>query len=403
MKQRLTANLTTAAKGRFKVLVVDRHGRVVHERPWQKNLLLDVGLNQLVTTRWGGLGLVAAVGTGATPTQEYSGAITASQTGTTVTLSATFSGAANGRLIRWDSGHEAKIVSGSGASWEMDRSQSVASGPFTVYRVNQTKLATYVKRTNTYLTGADHCGTVLDAPNGLVIMKRTYDFTLEVSNQNYTEIGISWNNVVDPDLFSRMLIDGGSLTILTGQQLRVVHELTLALSPVVAAHSFTADIAGWPVAPSTSLAAVSRIQRATISGINTSGGNDHAVTGTQGYGLEPSQAGATGITVGLSTTADPPAVPFNTITRTGVGVYAVARNYVVNSFERLYDAVFPGNTGNSTAYRSITFGSGGSGTPSPTFSLSTTSFVVVFEENQTKDNLHMLSVTFRNSWGRDLS
>ncbi len=62
------------------------------------------------------------------------GAVTASQSGTAVTLSASHSDLAVGRTIVWDSGETTKLVSGSGTSWVGNNSQTVSSGSFDIYR-----------------------------------------------------------------------------------------------------------------------------------------------------------------------------------------------------------------------------------------------------------------------------
>lgn len=57
-------------KGRVKVSVVDARGNTILERPWQKNLLLDQGLNQLALTPIADLFAYAAKGTDTTATKE---------------------------------------------------------------------------------------------------------------------------------------------------------------------------------------------------------------------------------------------------------------------------------------------------------------------------------------------
>lgn len=91
-----------------------------------------------------------------------------------------------------------------------------------------TILGSEVKRTSTYLTGSGNCGTSYGGYDQ--INRRTYDFTEEVSNQNYTELGFS--HADSGNLFSRLLISGGTVSVLIGQSLRVVYDLTTTLGGV---------------------------------------------------------------------------------------------------------------------------------------------------------------------------
>ena len=66
-------------------------------------------------------------------TEYDSGAVTASQAGTTaITLSGTLATMLVGRVIRWDTGEEAVIVSGSGTAWVVDRVATITAGLFTL-------------------------------------------------------------------------------------------------------------------------------------------------------------------------------------------------------------------------------------------------------------------------------
>jgi hypothetical protein len=402
----ITASTVSRVRGRYKCLVLDSSGNVVSDTGWRKNLILDSGMNRQAVGRWTGSFLYAMAGTGTSPTQVASGAITASQTGTTVTLSAEFSEMAGGRLLRWDSGEYGYIVSGSETSWELDRAQEVAAGTFTVYRVNQSKLDTFVKRTATYLAGAGNCGTVVDTPNGVVTMKRTFDFSAETVPIDYAELGTSWLNSDNPDLFSRMSLNP-PVSLLADQQLRMVYELTVQLAPLVSIWEGDANIVGWPVAPSTSLAAKARIQILAMSGVELSGGQNFDVQGAS-KGLEPSNSGTQAASVGLSPNDTPPQAPGVAVARTtgAFGVYAAAQTYVAGSFEKFFVAVFPANVGAGSNFRSITYGgsnSGGSNSPTTSLGSGAQAFVIVFDEPQTKSNTHSLTLRFRLAWERDMS
>ena len=108
-------------------------------------------------------------------------------------------------------------------------------------------LGTEVKRTGTLLTSGTGTARYSD---GRVVYEYTHDFTEEVSNQNYSELGWSWSASAGNNLFSRVLISGGTVTVLAGQQLRVVYALTFSVAPY-SETAGTLTLAGWPVAPAT--------------------------------------------------------------------------------------------------------------------------------------------------------
>ena len=237
---------TQRCKGLIKVMVVDPvTGKIEQERPWQKNLLLTQGINNLRTYSWVGLNAYMVHGDGNTPTTDDSGAVTASQSGTTVTLSGSLAAVSANKLIRWDTGVEAKIVSGSGTSWEVDRSATVGAGEFTVYRIDQTGLANELGRSNTYVTGAGNCGdTVVGAA---VTHLTTYDSAAFGADKNVSEIGFAAVATVASNLNYRILLAGGAITVATGKVLRVIHQQIVTYSPVTNT-AIVPTATGWPVA-----------------------------------------------------------------------------------------------------------------------------------------------------------
>jgi len=233
-------------RGRIKAMVIDPvTGTIESETPWQKNLMLSQGLDNLCAYYWVQLNLYMVYGDGNTPTTDDSGAVTASQSGTTVTLSGSLAAVSANKLIRWDTGQEAEVVSGSGTSWTVDRSASVGAGEFTVYRIDQTGMANELGRSNTYLTGAGNCG---DTVNGAAITHRTtYDSAAFGADKNVSEIGFAAVATVASNLNYRILLAGGAITVATGKILRVIHDQIVTYSPVTNA-SIVPTATGWPVA-----------------------------------------------------------------------------------------------------------------------------------------------------------
>jgi len=298
-------NVRQTAKGRFKAQVVAPNGRVLEDRPWQNNLILDQGLNGLAVRSWQASFAYCAAGTGNTPTQYDSGAITASSTPdanpavneSVVTSSADFfagkppnNGTTDsvGMLIRWDSGETAKIITFTSAtSVRVAGRATVGSGEFTIYAVNQTSLTTEARRNTSYMTGAGNCGTSI--VDNTLTMKRTYEFAAvtDPGGENIAELGFSWDADDDPDgdnLFSRVLIAGGTVNVAQTFQLRVIYELAVTVEPDTA-QARTVPITGW----------LNQVRTTTITGagsggtpgtyaLGVTGGNGTAFAGTYTIG-----------------------------------------------------------------------------------------------------------------------
>lgn len=249
------------ARGRFKVQVVDaRTGKVLVDRPWQSNLILDSGLDRIATESWAAQLTYAVAGTGNTPTKDLPDpGDLFSQSGTTVTRDSgtrDFISGDVGKLIRFASGEEAYVTAFIGAtSVTVGTSQTVASGAIdALYRVAQTGLTTEVKRSTNEPSFIDEDDgyasqhTRFDATAGTMTFRTTKDFTEEVGSVNYTEIGVSSQSGSGNNLFSRMLL-AGAVTVGIGQLLRVKYELTIAVAGHAVGTQTTVEsgFTGWPL------------------------------------------------------------------------------------------------------------------------------------------------------------
>jgi hypothetical protein len=369
-----------SAEGRVKVMVVE-NGCVVEERPWQKNLILDQGLNLAAGTNWCDCFASCAAGTDNTPVLRDSGGITATQSGNTVTASSSFFVLGDiGKLIHFDSGQDAMITGFTdGLNVTVSVSQTVGAGQFTVWYVNQTGLGNEQKRNNAYLTGSGNCGSSI-ASNTLT-HRRTFDFSAETGSVVYTELGWSNSGSAGNNLFSRVLLSS-SVTVLSGQQLRVVYDLSVTLTPNTT-QTGTASISGWPVSPATGTTGSYGIQQIGLSAVNTSGGTVSWDSG--GVDNEPSSAPA--IYLSSDTTA---VQAFGSSAGRGtnqVAHTASLASYVNGNFYRDKFTTFAVGEANRTDWRSMGLGN---------------TFVFVFDENQTKTNTNTLLLTFRSTWGRKL-
>ena len=122
--------------------------------------------------------------------------------------------------------------------------------------VTDTGLYTEVHRTGAMLTGSGNCGSTLNTTAGTLALKRTHDFPVQVANENFTELIWSHSASAGNNANSRVLISGGTVSALVGQQMRVVHEVTLTCSPT-ARQSGTIGIGGTPGWPHPSGSATS--------------------------------------------------------------------------------------------------------------------------------------------------
>jgi hypothetical protein len=230
---------------RVKAQVIE-NGRVVFETPWAANLILDQGMDRFAIDNLVNLFTHCAVGTGNTPTEDDSGVITVTTSGTTATASAPIFAAGDvGKLLRCVTGEKAKITGFTSTTVvTLASALGVAVGQvFKMYRVTQTGLTSESRRSNTYLTGSGNCGSTL--AGSALTHRRTYDFPVEVANVNYAEVGFSHTATVAANLNTRALFSGGAVTVLIGQQIRVVYDFVITLSPT-SPRTKKFPITGWP-------------------------------------------------------------------------------------------------------------------------------------------------------------
>lgn len=349
------------------------------------NLILDQGLNALFTTyAIGQASAYCVVGTGTTPTFTDSGAVTATTAGPSTTVPASssfFTAGMVGQLIRFDSGEERYIVSQTGTACVVNTAVNIAAPTlFTVWAVNQTGLATETKRSNIYLAGAGNCGT---ADVGAVrTYRRTYDFTAEVSNQNYTELGWALSSTPGNNLFSRTLVSGGTVSVLIGQQLRVIYDIVVTVGPPTSTPATWSinGSTGWPVAPATNTDGYYIRNGIRLGAVSTDGIFDGASS------LDPIAAP---ISIVLATGSTLPGFGSSFTAGTTANGTNSRSSYSSGNFYRDFTVSFALGEANATNWRGVT--AGGS-----------SAWTYVFDQAQTKTNTHTLSLTVRISYSRTL-
>lgn len=170
-------------KGMYKIQVLE-NGRVVEDRPWAKNMILNQGLDYALSGSFNQVPMLFryhCVGTG-------TNAVSATDTG----------------------------------------------------------LQSESKRTSTLLTGSGNVGRTTTAD--IATFRYTWDHSVEgVGGANYTEHGISPYSSAGNNLFARSLISGGTVSVAEGQQLRVIYDVSVTVTPSVQTAT-TVGGTGWPVA-----------------------------------------------------------------------------------------------------------------------------------------------------------
>jgi hypothetical protein len=474
-------------KGRVKIEVADHRGNIILSRPWQKNLLLDQGLNNFADRHLAELFEYAAAGTGTTATKEtVAGSNSFTLTGTTLTRTAgtrDFTVADIGKLVRRaDSPFTEAIITAVGGVTSVSvRDVGLSSlADYTdkdiiLYSVHQVGLdAELGARTNEYgaVTGdnstvsasnvrtlkrtfifpavpeqkeevsvddptasySQSAGTVTQLSGGrdftsadvgkyiywtvgetLSKITGVLDFTPGATQVSvtpsdtvgpqaidlygfvsYGEVGFSHTGTAGNNLNVRVRIeDGGGVSdpvvvegenpLTPGQQLRLVYEVEIAVTPEVSTPG-TAFISDPGSAMSSNKNGDYVIEHVALSAVDTNGGTNLDYTT-----LEPATAGQAGLTP-----ATGPLVPLDGPDRStgSFGVDLVADDYVADSFTRTYEGMFGINDAVSNSWRNL-------GLYDPTSE--TFPFVFHFDTSQVKTAEFSIVVRFQKTWGRDLS
>ena len=238
---------------KFKAQIIERRaghpdeGKVVFETDWASNLILENGMTAIATNVVTSLFTYCAIGSDSTPTEQTSGAITATTSGTACTSNTSFfdSGMV-GQLIYFpDTAQSATITAYTDdQNVTLSATLVISSGlVFDIFAINQTGLGTEIKRTNNYLTGSGNCGTTYSG--GVYTHQRTYDFTIESGTVVYNEVGFSSASGAGANLNMRGIFSTAPITVVAGQQLRVIYYVLVTVTPI-SPRSRVVPISGWP-------------------------------------------------------------------------------------------------------------------------------------------------------------
>lgn len=420
MKKQVIAKIGMTAKGRVKVQVVE-NGKVVIDRPWQDNLILNQGMNNLgastiagVYSCWVNLMLHCAAGTGTRPTSvssdttvgSYSAGVFTSSGGSYVFTDALL---AIGSLIKMTSGANSGtvmritgITNANNVDVVFESGSAAASGTFDVFYAHQVGLETEVAREISYLSGASNCGSSF--ASNILTHKRTFDFASPGGTTNYSEIGLSHLVASGNNLNMRIKL-ASPVPVTNIRQLRVVYQLSLTLTPATLSPA-TANITNW-----VSTDGDEQWQLPGMTVVASDGTTTHFAT-TSGSIMEPGVVSSVGpgncqlwvSTVSTATAASfsgsPPDRTSGSITTQGHD--ASLSVYTSFDFFRDKTATFLVGEGNSTGIRSMGIGFRNSAVSLQPYAGGQT-FAFVFDNAQNKDSLHTLTLTFRFSWARTLA
>lgn len=383
--------------GKLQAFIVER-GQVVREFPVHPNLILNQGLDQFASNSSQSLFAYAVAGTGVTATEIDSATDTATIAAGAVSLSTTgyLAGDASdvGRTIKLDTSGNVYTITAFGSTTTCTVSPPSTEGPdtFIIYNTNQTGLATEVKRTNTYLTGAPNCQTV--TIGNLTTMTRTYDFSAESGPVGYNEVGFSLTGSAGSNLFSRVKLPT-TVNLIAGQQLRLKYSVQVAISPTTPQTYGTSPIIGWAGATGTLQCMVIPLNVVNTSGgqhfqgLNSVDGKYYTLygepsTGGGGYAqfcisTDASAHGTYGASTGLGGTLDSLTWTLST--------------YTNGTYFRDRFITFPVGQANRSDWRSFGFRDYNSGLAPARF---------LFDSNQTKLSTYTLTLGFRQTWNRVL-
>ncbi len=423
-------NINQKLEGFFKVAVVDANtNEVIWEQPeFQKNLILNTGMNQLPYTSYANLMYYGIAGTGNRVNKVSGHTTTVSQTGNTLTLSPDssflgFTGSLYGYVASLEIGDVIVFDTGSngvndvmavgsivGTTCTVNKIATIPSTPYNIWKTSQTSLQNEVRRagngspTNTsFFTGVGSCGSSIIG--NIVTLQRTWDFAPEVSLNNYNEVGVGWTSTAT-SIFSRLLFPS-PLTVDIGQRLRLAYQFQISIYPTASIARPDASITGWTVNSPSGSTTMGSESIQTVSGLISSIDTNGNSTGYTA--LEPSSTGDS-CRFFISNNSQSLANFNSAKDRTSVVSYAGINDggtatyqnaYVNNSFTVNKTAVHGLYLMNRNDIRSMGFGSYGySGGYFEAASVTGQAFCFVFNSPQTKANTQTLTLAYTWTWDR---
>lgn len=222
---------------RVKLRQLSPAGIIVSETPWQKNLVMDNGLNALArsanATSPAVMFSACRVGSGSTSDKISSGAVTFTQSGNTLTASAPFFTLQMvGQLFKWGTGSggvETYITAFTDSQNVTVADSATVAVPEvgTVWNVARTTLENLLYSSASYETTPGSCFTSFTGNQ--VTHQRTFNFAQQVAPYNVNEVGY-FNSTTGTTVFGRLVLSSTEVVNPTNF-LQVVLQLVVTYSP----------------------------------------------------------------------------------------------------------------------------------------------------------------------------
>ena len=419
--------------GAYKVQVVNPQNEVVVDSGWNKNIILNQGMDAIATNTFADLTKYAIAGTGSRANKILSGLSTITQAASTITLVPDAGGLLNfsssvtasapyevyyshslqpGDVIIDSDNSQSNVIAidtSAGLTASVDTSYTIGSGKtFTIWKTSQIGMHKEIKRSGTSIAGTSYvtgeCGTAYyTGSNGfpnVQINTRAYNFISESTDKLYTEIGTGWIITGATSVFSRVVLPT-PLAVSSSFQLRVIYALQVTFTPETPRGLLSASISGWPVAPATNTNASESLQKYMASSVQFSGASINTSPC-----FDPSGTGVGAFEVFISPVSTSLAAFGSAVSRaTNVTVADTTSTltYFTGSYTLYKICQFGLNSANATNHASIGFGyydvSGGI----HGYSANNQAYCMVFAQTQSKSNIQLLNFAWKWTWERTLS
>jgi hypothetical protein len=391
--------------GKYKLAVIDSNNETVWEQPnWQKNLILNQGMDALYNNMYTDVMFYATMGNGTRVNSQYSDNSSGSVTSTTFTLTPG-TGLQNftqsvggyntilevGDMVKFDDASEVRVLAVSPLSASVTPSSTISLQPFTIFKTSQVGLQNalhYVSNGN-YFIGSGYCGST--TVGNVQQTRRTWDFNYETSSVIVTEVGVGWG-ASPSNIFSRVVLPY-TVSLASAQKLRLIYELDITMLPSGSSPGFpfTGSITGWGTG--SLVYGYYNMAAYYISGVDTNG---NALSPAQ-CPIDP--AGTAYVFVSPSSTPNADSgTPIARAVTGWDGAATTTSGYTPFSYTLYKTATF--STSQIVRNDLMSFGiyqSYNGGTAN------NNAFSCVMTENQTKTNVQTLTLTFVWNWGRTLA
>jgi hypothetical protein len=418
-------------QGRYKTAVVDGvNGVEVWRQPeWSKNLILNQGLDALATMTIANSFEYGVAGTGI----RFNSVLGGDSSGSCINgyfyltpvgagiqdLNATTYGGwvggvlSGGDVIKFADNTEVTVVTPGAISASISSTTTVQSQSFTIWKTSQTGLQTEVKRAGagrfgtvtgtSYFTTDNGCYAVTSSVN-VVTYQRTYDFAIETTTRNYTEVGVAWDTDNSPSTstFARMLLPV-AVQVSGSQRLRLIYNLKVAFSPESASYVSNPPISGWPVSPAATTDITQSIQAMIGSVKFFSYLNNDATSISDFATLEPSTSGFYCSFWGSTNSQSLIQLGSGSVISRATTAYETSstkETYTAGSYRMVKYATWPRWVLNHTDLNTFGFGVTFSGLVS--YATSGQAFAIRFNQSQSKFSTEELTMKYLWTWNRVL-